>query len=191
MIARRLAAILVGFAAAAIAGAAWAQSNAEPRKSLIDRLDDFGKTIFDGILPPAKSESKATPKTDSRLAARQPSTSDGSDLDAGDSSMSDPSDIDGWPAAGPLCVFGAALLLLFDGGRMPSKIVLPKLSSRSRSVFLGRSLCPLCPGRAGDGGNGETHEDGGESSGDHGYFPPNLRRQHPYITELIKRYRLG
>ena len=68
---------------------------------------------------------------------------------------------------------------------MVSKIVLPKLSSRSSSVFLGGLLgsVSLCrPDRVRDGGKSEAQEDGSDFFGDHGNFPPNLRRQHPYIT---------
>ena len=51
MLARKRIAILVGLGIFAVAGAVLAQSDATQQKTLFDRLDDFGKTIFGGILP--------------------------------------------------------------------------------------------------------------------------------------------
>ncbi len=85
MIARKIAAVLLGFAIAAAADAAWAQSDTDPsnppRKTLLERLDNFGKTIFDGILPPSKKKAAQMDST----AAREPSMVNGTDLDPNDS----------------------------------------------------------------------------------------------------------
>lgn len=61
MLARKRIAILVGLGIFAVAGAVLAQSDATQQKTLFDRLDDFGKTIFGGILPSDKDDTTKVP----------------------------------------------------------------------------------------------------------------------------------
>lgn len=67
MTAKKLAAVLLGLAVATVAGAVSARTDEpsnEQQPSLIDRLDNFGKKVFNTILPPSKSKSKTLAKSD-------------------------------------------------------------------------------------------------------------------------------
>ena len=51
MLVKQFSVILVGFGIFAAASVAVAQSDDTHEKTFFDRLDDFGKSIFGGILP--------------------------------------------------------------------------------------------------------------------------------------------
>jgi uncharacterized repeat protein (TIGR01451 family) len=78
--------VLVGFGTFAITSAAIAQNEASHEKSLFDRLDDFGKTVF-GVFSPDKNEKRTknpTPTTTAgHAASRNSSATESSDDEAG------------------------------------------------------------------------------------------------------------
>jgi uncharacterized repeat protein (TIGR01451 family) len=73
MLTRRTAAVVAAIATLGILWAALAPCWAAEDKSLLERLDDFGKSIFDGILPPEK------PKTSDKKASNKKSSAQRSD----------------------------------------------------------------------------------------------------------------
>jgi len=78
MLMRKFIAVLTVFGMLGVANAAFAQNNATAKKSIFDRLDDFGNSIIDGIFPTKKSKTKArvTPKTKSRYSPKKSDASD-------------------------------------------------------------------------------------------------------------------
>ena len=91
----RFAALVLFLGLLGFGSTAFAQAGASQDKSLLDRLDDFGKSIFDVILPVEKTkESKdkdiATLKSDQQSSARQPAW------------VQPPDDANGSPRAGSI-----------------------------------------------------------------------------------------
>ena len=64
MLVRKTAIVVLTLGILGIANAAFAQSTAkqEQDKTLLDRLDNLGKTIFGGILPAEKPKPKTWPR---------------------------------------------------------------------------------------------------------------------------------
>jgi uncharacterized repeat protein (TIGR01451 family) len=84
MLVKKIATLLFLIGAIGLANAALAQTDAEPKKdpTIIDRIDNFGKSLFSGILPAKKAKPKETPKPkatpyplpESKVMSRQPAT---------------------------------------------------------------------------------------------------------------------
>jgi uncharacterized repeat protein (TIGR01451 family) len=80
MLTKKFLTVLVGLGILVGASVALAQSNTNREKTLFDRLDDFGKSIFGGILPIEKTKKAPSPSTtpnrNAPAKSRSPDSSD-------------------------------------------------------------------------------------------------------------------
>ena len=80
MAANRFTTLVLAFGLLGLANTALARDDVDQEKqdrTLFERIDDFGKTIFGGILPSDKpKEKKQSPRSESRPAARKPAPVD-------------------------------------------------------------------------------------------------------------------
>ncbi|MEN6451067.1 MAG: hypothetical protein ABFC96_11295 [Thermoguttaceae bacterium] len=91
MIAKKLAAIVLALAVVAVAQGTSAQSGddeprTDPKPSFIDRVDLFGKRVFNTILPPSKSKKKTSGQSGGDAASRRAPDYDAQAQDDGNAS---------------------------------------------------------------------------------------------------------